>query len=272
MEVQYLTNNACYISGKPLNVKGVMVHSTGVNNPKVSRYVPGNDKIGYNQYGNHWDQYTPGGRKVCVHAFLGEFADGEIGVVQTLPWNMKGWHCGSGVNGSANDTHIGFEICEGNLDDKSYFEQTYEKAVQLVAMLCTTYRLDPSEPGVVICHSEGASMGLAGFHADVMHWWPKHGKSMDTFRKDVFDIMRGEKDLTENEVRTIVRDEFSKIEAERAMEPADSWAEPYIKDGIAMGITASADSKTMERPKSSITREEAVVMCVAAVKAAGKEY
>jgi N-acetylmuramoyl-L-alanine amidase len=28
-----------------------------------------------------------------------------------------GWHAGS----SANDTHIGFEICEDNLTDKEYF-------------------------------------------------------------------------------------------------------------------------------------------------------
>lgn len=28
-------------------------------------------------------------------------------------------------------------------------------------------------------------MGIASNHADVMHWFPKHGKSMDTFRVDV---------------------------------------------------------------------------------------
>ena len=28
-------------------------------------------------------------------------------------------------------------------------------------------------------------MGIASNHADVGHWWPKHGKSMDDFRADV---------------------------------------------------------------------------------------
>lgn len=28
-------------------------------------------------------------------------------------------------------------------------------------------------------------MGIASAHADVGHWWPQHGKSMDNFREDV---------------------------------------------------------------------------------------
>ena len=39
--------------------------------------------------------------------------------------------------------------------------------------------------GVVICHSEGYKREVAGNHGDVMHWFPKHGKSMDTFRAEV---------------------------------------------------------------------------------------
>ena len=37
----------------------------------------------------------------------------------------------------------------------------------------------------IICHSEGYRKGIASNHGDVMHWFPKHGKSMDTFRADV---------------------------------------------------------------------------------------
>ena len=32
-------------------------------------------------------------------------------------------------------------------------------------------------------------MGIASNHADVEHWWPKHGKSMDDFRADVKTYM-----------------------------------------------------------------------------------
>ena len=37
----------------------------------------------------------------------------------------------------------------------------------------------------IICHCEGYKQGIASNHGDVMHWFPKHGKSMDTFRADV---------------------------------------------------------------------------------------
>ena len=33
--------------------------------------------------------------------------------------------------------------------------------------------------------SEGHKLGIASNHGDVLHWFPKHGKSMDDFRADV---------------------------------------------------------------------------------------
>ena len=123
---QYLTKNDCYRAGRTIRPQGVMVHSTGANNSSVARYVPGDDVIGRNQYGNDWDR--PGVEK-CAHAFVGKFADGGVGTVQTLPWNRRGWHCGRGKNGSANVTHISFEICEDGLEDASYFEAVYHEAV-----------------------------------------------------------------------------------------------------------------------------------------------
>ena len=47
----------------------------------------------------YYNQYQPGGQSVCVHAFL----EASGAVYQTLPWEMRGWHCG----GAANGTHIG---------------------------------------------------------------------------------------------------------------------------------------------------------------------
>jgi len=174
-----LTNNACYKAGRTIIPKGIMVHSTGANNPYLKRYVgPDDGLLGKNQYGNHWNQNTPDGRQVCVHAFIGKLADGSIATYQTLPWNMRGWHAG----GSANDTHIGFEICEDGLTDASYFSAVYKEAVELCVYLCKQYGLTEKD---IICHSEGYKLGIASNHGDVMHWFPKHGKSMDTFRADV---------------------------------------------------------------------------------------
>jgi N-acetylmuramoyl-L-alanine amidase CwlA len=117
-----------------------MVHSTGANNPWLKRYVgPDDGLLGKNQYNNHWNQDKPDGRQVCVHAFIGKLADGSIATYQTLPWNMRGWHCGNGAKGSGNDSYISFEICEDGLTDASYFSSIYKEASELCAYLCKQY-------------------------------------------------------------------------------------------------------------------------------------
>lgn len=178
-----LTNNACFKAGKTIIPKGIMVHSTGADNPWLKRYVgPDDGLLGKNQYNNHWNQEKPGGRQVCVHAFIGKLADGTIATYQTLPWNHRGWHAG----GTANNTHIGFEICEDGLSDSTYFNKVYREAVELCVYLCKQYNLTEKD---IICHSEGYKLGIASNHSDVMHWFPKHGKSMDTFRSDVKSVL-----------------------------------------------------------------------------------
>ena len=188
-----LTQNDCYKTKQTITPKGVMVHSTGANNPNLKRYVQplAGDadcaallaRLGTNSYGNHWNQ---SGIAKCVHGFIGRLADGSVAAVQTLPWNCRGWHAGTGTSGkSANDTHISFEICEDGLTDPDYFRLVYREAVELTAYLCRQYGLDPLADGVVICHSEGYRRGIASGHADVEHWFPRQGKSMDDFRADV---------------------------------------------------------------------------------------
>jgi hypothetical protein len=99
---------------------------------------------------------------------------------------MVGWHSGSGSLGSSknanNNGYIGFEICEDGLNDRNYFNKVYQEAIDLSVYLCKEYGLTEKD---IICHSEGHKMGVASNHADVMHWFPKHGKSMDTVRADV---------------------------------------------------------------------------------------
>lgn len=196
----FLKNNDCYKTGRTIIPQGIMVHSTGANNPNLRRYVQPNDgQLGVNRYRNDWNRP---GLSVCVHAFIGKLQDGTVATYQTLPWNYRGWHAG----GSANNTHIAFEICEDGLKDPSYFNAVYQEAVELAAQLCKLYNLNPLRGGVVICHSEGAKRGIASNHADVMHWFPKHGKNMDMFRKDVETVMKGEDDMTTAEAKKIVQD------------------------------------------------------------------
>ena len=245
---QYLTRNECYRAGRTIRPHGIMVHSTGANNPSVARYVPGDDVIGRNQYGNDWDR--PGLEK-CAHAFVAKCADGSVGTVQTLPWNRRGWHCGRGKNGSANDTHISFEICEDGLEDASYFEAVYQEAVELTTYLCKKYSLDPLADGVVICHREGYQRGIASNHKDVLHWFPKFGKTMDDFRADVARWMEGEDETVTYEQWKEYMDRYL---AERAELPANEWAQAGLEQAKVKGITDGT------RPQSFATRQEVALM------------
>lgn len=226
-----LTENDCYKTGHTIIPKGVMVHSTGANNPYIKRYVqPDIDGIGVNKYKSDWNK---SGVKKCVHAFIGKMGDGSVATVQTLPWNYRGWHAGTGKNGSANNSHISFEICEDNLTDKTYFNEVYREAVGLTSYLCKMYKLDPMEDGVVICHSEGCAMGVASNHADVMHWFPKHGKTMDDFRSDVAAAME---------------------KAEQYDRPVSEWAKYSWEKAVAKGITDGTS------PGEPATREMVITM------------
>lgn len=181
--------------------RGVMIHSTGANNPNLRRYVQPDDGIlGVNPNNNDWNRP---GLDVSVHAFIGLTQTGEVAAYQILPWEYRAWHCG----GSGNDTHLSFEICEDDLEDEDYFEKTYQAAMELTAELCRKFGLDPLAPGVVIDHAEGADLGIASNHADVDHWWSRFGVSMDDFRAGVARLLQKEEEpsMTREEVTQMVK-------------------------------------------------------------------
>lgn len=240
-----LTNNDCYKARRKITPKGVMVHSTGANNPNLKRYIQPNDGLlGTNPNNNDWNR---SGIELGVHAFIGKLADGTIATYQTLPWNHRAWHCGSGKNGSGNNTHISFEICEDGLTDRNYFNKVYNEAVELTAYLCEMYSFNPLKDGVVICHSEGHSRGIASNHSDVMHWFPKHGKSMDTFRQDVYNKMnQQEEDEMTEELKSILNNINSKLASIEAVttkkmiynyidKNLPDWATPTIQKLVRKG-------------------------------------
>lgn len=187
-----LTKNPCYTAGKKITVKGIMIHSVGCPQPRASVFI------------NNWNRADYD--NACVHAFI----DGNDGTVyQTLPWNHRGWHCASGKNGSGNNTHIGVEMCEPacikytggstfTCSDlataKAVARRTYEAAVELFAMLCKEYDLNPTADGVIISHAEGHKRGIASNHGDPEHLWNQLGigYTMDGFRKDVKAAMSSE--------------------------------------------------------------------------------
>lgn len=235
-----LTKNDCYKVGRTIQPKGVMVHSTGANNPNIARYVP----IG--TYTNHWNKT---GIQKCVHAFIGKH-NGEVQVCKTLPWNMRGWHAGTGRTGySANNTHISFEVCEDDLKDADYFWKAIRKAQELTAYLCELYNLDPLKDGVVISHHEGHERGVASNHADIDHWLKLYSVSMTDFRNGVAKIMK----------------EGDKVEID--IEARSKWA---IDEGIYEFIEKHNISDGT-RPQAFATREEIFAMLTRAMRAMGKE-
>jgi len=186
-----LTNNPCYKKGKKITVKGLMLHSVGCPQPSAQVFVKNWNKSSYD--------------RACVHGFI----DANTGdVYQTLPWNYRGWHCGSGKNGSGNNTHIGVEMCEPGCikytggstftcsdmaKAKAAVKRTYDSAVELFAMLCKQYKLDPLKDGVIVSHKEGHARGIATNHGDPEHLWTqlKTGYTMDGFRRAVKAAMEG---------------------------------------------------------------------------------
>ena len=250
------TENACYKAGKKITVKGIMVHSTGANNPNLRRYVgPDDGLLGVNQYNNHWNTYHPGGREVCVHGFIGKLKDGTIATYQTLPWDHRGWHAG----GSANNTHIGFEICEDGLTDSTYFGKVYQEAVELCAHLCKLYGLTEKD---IICHSEGYRKGIASNHGDVMHWFPKHGKSMDTFREAVRLLLAEQDTPAETEPET--NDTESAVKYPEKLTTGyyrvrKSWADKKSQVG-AYRILANAKTAADKNPGTYVFTNDGVAI------------
>lgn len=235
---KYLTNNPCYKKGLTIKVKGLMLHSVGVNQPNPLVFV------------NSWNKSSFS--DACVHGFIG-----IDDVYITLPCMEKsgvahrGWHGG----GSSNDTHIGIEMCEPSqikyvggasftISDKTsavkFVEQVTKNAVDLFATLCIFHNLNPKTD--IISHAEGNKRGIASAHADPDHLWSGLGMNynMDKFRADVenkIKIMKGE--IMDNTPHDWGKD-------------AVNWA---VNNKIMTG-----DDKGNLKLSSPITREEFVVM------------
>ena len=270
------------------------------NNPRYKANIV-KTKIGYVQHSTG----TPGAMaQNIINAFNKSSAQAEAhgviddtGIYQLLPYNIRAWH----VGGSANNTHVGVEVCEPqdtrfldanwyNLsqngknnttfavkavqqelvdrgynpngvdgifgsgtksavmafqkdqglsqdgivgkdtlhklqnregshvkynpkNNQEYFENVYNKAVFYCAYILKEVGVKSVTVDTVLSHAEAYKKGIGSNHADVGHWWPEHGKSMDDFRADVKEYMStgklpyGENSTTEVETPANEMDE-----------------------------------------------------------------
>lgn len=180
---KYLTANRTYGSQKKIiDPRYILTHSTG---------------CGYKSKDNLFNSWNKATASKSCHGMTD-----DTGGYNTLPLNYRGWHCRDG-----NDTTIGFEICEpknivyknpSTIDTEKYnpkdpaiiadFEKRYNNAVEMAAYMCKETGIPADR---VISHAEAHKMGFASNHADVGHWFPLFGKSMDNFRADVKKALEG---------------------------------------------------------------------------------
>ena len=187
------TQSRCYgVKRQAIKPVGIVVHSTGANNPSIKRYSqPSSDDprksellalLGTNTYGNHWNRADV---SKATHYIIGKLADGSVATVQNLPEDIACWGAGSGKKGSYNYdpvAHIQFEICEDNLKGESYFRAVYKEATELCADICHRHGWDAS---VIVSHKEAHSKGYGSNHADIDHWLKNFKLTMKDFRAEV---------------------------------------------------------------------------------------
>ena len=79
------TQSNCYKGTRTMDVKGVLFHSTGANNPWLKRYVQPSDnaadraewleRLGVNAYHNDWNHID---RQAGLNCWIGKLADGTV--------------------------------------------------------------------------------------------------------------------------------------------------------------------------------------------------
>lgn len=229
-----LTRNPCYTAGRKITVKGLMLHSVGCPQPKASVFI------------NYWNSTSYD--RACVHGFI-DALDGTV--YQTLPWNHRGWHAG----GAANNTHIGVEMCEpacikytngsnftcsDTATAKACAKRTYDAAVELFAMLCKKFGLNPLTD--IVSHREGHARGIASNHGDPEHLWNglKMGYTMDTFRKAVKAKMDGGTSTTPEQTKGTQAAEFKNLTETQAAAKIGKLCQCDMKSsGILASVSAA---------------------------------
>lgn len=186
----FLTNNITYKKQIPIAPKGIIVHSTGVNQTWLGRWVQPSlddphrkeiiEDIGYNA-GMGWNSSSI---DTIVHAMIGLNEHDTVEIYQTLQFDKRCGGCYKGVNGSYNDTHIQFEMQEDNHKNVDYFNTVIENALEFCVYLCKEYNIPASE---ICSHKEAAARGYASYHGDPENWFEDMpgNWNMDKFRAEV---------------------------------------------------------------------------------------
>ena len=266
----YLTRNPCYKNNvnkadsryttfQQRGPLGLMLHSVGCAQPNASVFL------------NSWNQESYD--YSCVHGVI----DANTGTIyQCLPWNFRGWHGG----GSSNNTHVGVEMCESSYirymtvgesgyapgkfvvkdaaKAKADCKRAYDAAVELYAMLCAEWNLNPMTD--IVSHKEGGQQGIASGHGDPEHYWDGLGigYTMNGFRAAVKAKMEEKENpgMTDQQIQDYINSQISiRVgEVKLAMEAKFREISKTLSDAYGneltfalVSLTDSVDQKVTER-------------------------
>lgn len=165
-------NSECYKESKKMIPQGIVIHSTGVNEPRLDRYM---------SIVNRFEQ-------ICGHAYVGINNDNELCVTEVLPLDICCKDIGYGQKGSFNNNppYIQLEICEDCLMDDDYYIAVFDIAAEYCAYLCRTFGLDIRK---IVSHKEAYEMGFGSNYHDPEYWMRNFGETMGDFRRKVASIL-----------------------------------------------------------------------------------
>lgn len=190
---RFITQNKRYKNPTKINIRKAVLHSVGCPQPSAEVFA------------KQWQTAA-----YPAHAVLQ--ADGLV--IQTLPWDYYTPHVGN-----ANSYSFGVEmtepscirytsgadfVCSDLATARAQVTGTYNTAVELFAMLCKEYRLDPLKD--ILSHNEARLQGIGTGHSDPEHLWRQLGMplTMDGFRRAVKAKMEDEIDMTKDEMIKLI--------------------------------------------------------------------
>ena len=270
MEIRYATDNGAYRSGRKINPQGSVNHSVGCAQPSVEVFYKSMNKSSAG-----WG----------VNAILGDFHKGDGRILVTMPLNARPWGCGSGKKGSWNNTKVQWEVCEpaghtysgGTMigydiaKNQVYFDRMWKMLVAWNVYVVDKFGYPISG---ISDHIESYYAGFGSGHADMGHWLPKHGKSMNALRAEVEAIINGAD--TEDDDMDVAR--FSELfrEMRKDLQDNDSgqYSEAARKWAVESGLIAGNGTTINGEPncmwQDFLTREQLVTVLYRFAQMMGK--
>lgn len=168
-----MTNSTQWAYYKTLKPKGIIIHSSGRNNPYLRHFVQPskNDEnyediisqLGENKRHDDWNHIHTA---YNFHYWIGKDNFDNVVSIQTFPLDVKTW----------KDSYIHICICEDNLDNPTYLTNCISKLIKLCKSLCDQYNWNEDD---IYDYSE-----ISNF-PDTNYWLEKCGYNIKLLRSEI---------------------------------------------------------------------------------------